>query len=298
MRRKTIGGSDAAAIVELNDYVSPFALYQNKIGTVPDKENNLAMEFGHFAEEFVVQQFENETGKKCRREWHIIYNSKYPFAHANLDRRIVGENAGLECKTTSVLNLRKFKDGDYPAVYYVQCVHYMAVCGFDRMYLAVLIGNSEFRYFTIERDEDEINALMAAESDFYGCMVNRHPPAVKGCQSDSDALITMFPADNAVEIDLFGRDGLFAELESLETEKKVLDCKIDEIKNTLKSDLGEAVRGNATDYYCVWKTQQRKTVDTERLFKEHPEIDADGYIKYSNFRVFRTGKIKKTKEVI
>lgn len=105
-----------------------------------------------------------------------FFNTDYPFAIANIDREIVGEDAGLEIKTTSELNMKKFKGGEYPANYYCQCVHYMAMTGKQRWYLAVLIGNRDFRWFTIERDEAEIAALMGAEADFWELVkITRRP---------------------------------------------------------------------------------------------------------------------------
>ena len=40
---------------------------------------------------------------------------------ADVDRLIVGEDAGLECKTASAYNADKWKDGDIPLHYVMQC---------------------------------------------------------------------------------------------------------------------------------------------------------------------------------
>lgn len=167
LRSGYIGGSDAAAVVGLNPYASAYSLWAEKTGRTAGFAGNLATEVGTYLEEFVAKKFERATGKKVRRCNQSILNSLYPWAIANIDREIVGEDAGLEIKTTDSLNLKKFSGGEYPANYYVQCVHYLAVTGKARWYLAVLIGNREFRHFTIERDEGEIAALMAAEDDFW-----------------------------------------------------------------------------------------------------------------------------------
>ena len=106
-RRKRIGGSDAAGILGLNPYSSPLAVYMDKKGLTPEREDNLAMELGRELEEFVAKKFEAATGKKVRRKNAIVINPRYPFAHANLDRVVVGEDAILECKTTSELNTKQ-----------------------------------------------------------------------------------------------------------------------------------------------------------------------------------------------
>ena len=43
------------------------------------------------------------------------------------DYVVAGEDAGLECKTASAYNADKWKDGDMPLHYVMQCYHYMAV---------------------------------------------------------------------------------------------------------------------------------------------------------------------------
>lgn len=177
-RRVAIGGSDAAAVVGLNAYASPYSLWAEKTGRVPGFAGNLATEVGTYMENFVARKFTEETGKRVRRCNNIIYNPEYPFAHANIDRMIVGEDAGLECKTVDSLSMGKFKNGEYPANFYVQSVHYLAITGAKRWYLAVLIGNKDFRWFTIERDDAEIAALMDAERDFWELVKIGHRP---GC---------------------------------------------------------------------------------------------------------------------
>ena len=79
---------------------------------------------------------------------------------ANVDRLIVGEKAGLECKTTSLLTKEEYDAGDIPQHFYIQCLHYMAVTGAERWYIAILILNKAFYVYRIKRNEDEINALL------------------------------------------------------------------------------------------------------------------------------------------
>ena len=42
-RRKSIGGSDAASIIGLNPWCSPYAVWADKLGRIPPKEDNEAM---------------------------------------------------------------------------------------------------------------------------------------------------------------------------------------------------------------------------------------------------------------
>ena len=94
LRSHYIGGSDAAAVVGLNDYTSPYCLWAEKTGKVPGFAGNLATEVGTYLEDFVAKKFAQETGKKIRNDQQSYFNSDYPWAIANIDRAIVGENAG------------------------------------------------------------------------------------------------------------------------------------------------------------------------------------------------------------
>lgn len=166
-RRKTIGGSDAAGIVGLSQYATPYSVWANKTGRLLEPEDNEAMRQGRDLEEYVARRWEEYTGKTVRRSNALLYNSLYPFAHADIDRTVVGENAGLECKTTAALNVKQFKGVEFPEKYYAQCVHYLAVTGCSRWYLAVLVFGKGFFTFVLERDQAEIDALMAAEQEFW-----------------------------------------------------------------------------------------------------------------------------------
>ena len=292
LRHKYIGGSDSAAVVGLNAWVSPYTLWAEKTGRLPGFEGNLATEVGTYMEDFVAQKFAEVTGKKVRKSNQSWFNDQYPWAIANIDREIVGEDAGLECKTTSELNLKKFKGGEYPAHYYVQCMHYLAVTGKSRWYLGVLIGNREFKWFTIERDEDEINALMDAERTFKMYVDNDTPPQVDGASSTSDTLGTLYPdsIDSAIGIGFYEKD--LDNYFRLKAQVKQLSETIDGIENRIKAHLGECASGVGEKYKVSWKTQSRSTFDSKKFIADHPEIDVSAYYKKTNSRPFRVTEMK------
>lgn len=291
LRSHYIGGSDAAAVVGLNAYASPYSLWAEKTGKVPGFAGNLATEVGAFLEEFVAQKFAQETGKKVRRVNQSFFNSDYPFAIANIDREIIGEDAGLEIKTTDTLNLKKFKGGEYPANYYVQCVHYMAITGKKRWYLAVLIGNKEFKWFTIERDEAEIAALMTAEADFWELVKTDTPPAVDGTQATSEALKTIYAESDDSIVDLTAFSTNIRQYIELKKQIKELEEIADEAANKIKEFMGESGGGECEGFKVSWKSQTRNTFDSKRFAKENPDIDLSGYYKSTNARVFRVSEI-------
>lgn len=292
LRHQYIGGSDAAAVVGLNAWVSPYALWAEKTGKLPGFDGNLATEVGTYLEEFVAQKFADVTGKKVRRSNQSWFNDQYPWAIANIDREIVGEDAGLEIKTTSEMNMQKFKGGEYPANYYVQCMHYLAVTGKQRWYLAVLIGNREFKWFTIERDEDEITALMEAEKNFKQLVDSNTPPMADGAPSTTSTLVTLYPEsmDECIGIGSFERelDNYFRLKEQL----KIIEMTIDGIENRIKAHLGECARGEGEKYKVSWKTQTRSTFDSKKFIADHPDVDVSKYYKKSSSRPFKVTELK------
>lgn len=292
LRSHYIGGSDAAAVVGLNQFSSPYSLWAEKTGKVPLFSGNLATEVGTYLEEFVARKFAAETGKKVRNVNQSFFNSDYPWAIANIDRDVVGEDAGLEIKTTSELNLKKFKGGEYPANYYCQCVHYMAVTGKQRWYLAVLIGNREFKTFTIERDEAEIAALMAAESDLWEHVKNDTPPAVDGLQATTEAIKTIYADSNEDTVDLFSFSSILRNYIATVNRIKELEKERDEYANQVKAFMGSAGGGECDGIKVSWKSSTRRTFDNKRFAKENPDMDLTDYYKESTTRIFRVTETK------
>ncbi len=290
LRKGYIGGSDAAAVVGMNPFCSPWSLWAEKVGAAPEFEGNLATEVGTYLEEFVAKKFEAETGKTVRRCNLSMVNDKYPWAIANIDRDVVGEDAGLEIKTTSELNTRRFKNGEYPANYYCQCVHYLAVTGKARWYLAVLIGNREFKLFTIERDEDEIKALMEAEEEFWnGHVLTQIPPEADGSKATTEAIRQAFPEaeDQDEEADLREADTWLENYMELGEQIHALEQEREKNANRIKALLGSRATGEASRYSVSWKNSTRSSFDAKRFAAKNPGMDLSGFYKSSSYRTFK-----------
>lgn len=285
-RRKAIGGSDAAAIIGLNDYASPFSVWLDKLGKAAPVKENEALRLGHDLEEYVARRFCEATGKKVRRRNAIIYNDKYPFAHANIDREIIGENAILECKTTSRMNLHKFKEGDYPSNYYVQVMHYMAVTGAQKAYIAVLVLQEGFYWFEVNRDEQEIEALMKAERSFWEYVTKQEEPPV--ISADADALYQAHPTSDGTSIDLFGRAAQMGRYLQIKDQIKALETEADSISATIKQELGDHESGTDGSYTATWKSQVQNVLDKKAVAEAG--IDLSPYYKPSPRRVFTVKK--------
>lgn len=291
-RKKRIGGSDAPAIIGMSKYSSPYTVWADKLGKLPPKEDNEPMRLGRDLEEYVAKRFTEATGKKVRKENHILINPDIPFAHANVDRMIVGEDAGFEAKTTSALNLKKFKNGEYPENYYVQCVHYMMVTGCKRWYLGVLVLGVEFKWFCIERDEGEINALMQSEKEFWKYVESQTPPMVDGSESTSETIKTIYPESTDTSISLMAYEGELKEYMRLSALMDELKIMKDELANNIKAFMQDASNGECRKYKVSFSSYTRNTFDHKRFQADHPGIDLSSYYKESVQRPFKVSEIK------
>ena len=129
LRKTGIGGSDAGAVCGLNPYSSAMKVFQDKISDTVEEADNEAMRIGHDLEDYVAKRFTEATGLKVRKSNFMYRSKEHPYMLADVDRLIVGEDAGLECKTASAYSADKWANGNIPLHYVMQFYHYMAVTG-------------------------------------------------------------------------------------------------------------------------------------------------------------------------
>lgn len=290
-RRLTIGGSDAGALMGLNKFKPPYSLWAEKTGKlVPeDISDQEAVRLGNDLEQYVADRFTEATGKKLRRENNFLYNSEYPFAHANIDRAVSGEpDAGFEAKTTSSFEiLHQCQAGQYPDAWYCQVTHYMMVTGAKRWYLGVLALGHGFFWFTIERDEAEIAALAQIEADFYESVRTNTPPAIDGSASTEEAIKAIYQESEAETVCDLGGVADHVKLYIL-LDKRIKEMEADrqEHQSAIMSYMESAESGVTDNVKITWKSQHRKTFDRKKFEAEHGSIPEE-YFKESVSRPFK-----------
>ena len=293
-RRTGLGGSDAAVVMGLTPYRSKIELWADKTGRMPETEDNEAMRTGRDLEQYVAERFCEAAGKKVRRRNDRVQHDAYDFITANVDREIIGENAGLECKTTSAFTKADFDSGEIPLYYYCQCCHYMNVMGYDRMYLAVLIGGQRFRWFTIERNDSECAALLRSEIAFWNdCIKPDIRPEPDGSESAEHTLKALYPdwQDNAIA--MFEQNDGSDELAAVMAQKKELETREKALKQKLQTALDGNTDGLTVDWHISYKPQSRSTVDSKRLKAERPDIYSE-YLKETKAMIFKISERKES----
>jgi putative phage-type endonuclease len=289
IRGKYIGGSDAGAVVGMNPYKSRYSLWAEKTNKVPPFEGNLTTKVGAYLEQLVADLFEEETGKKVRKKNSTMVNDLYPFACANVDRMIVGEKAFLEIKTTNSFPIMKSlrNSEEFPEQYYCQVVHYLAVTGLEKAYLAVLINCRELKIYEMERDQAEIDALMGAEEAFWKLVETDTPPSVDGDESTTETLKALYPNANGETVDLFAYNSLLDQYCDLTSQIKALSDLKEEVGNRVKEYMKEAGKGESDRFSVSYANTTRKTFDAKRFSAENGNLNLDPYYNVTKSRIFK-----------
>lgn len=287
LRKTGIGGSDAGAICGLNPYSSAIHVYQDKTSEEITDFDSESMRQGRDLEEYVARRFMEETGLKVRRS-NMMYRSKEnPFMLADVDRLVVGEDAGLECKTASAYNADKWKDGAIPDHYLIQCYHYMAVTGKKAWYIAVVILGREFKYQKITWDDNIITNLISIEKQFWHNHVEtRIMPEPDGSEICDEILNKYFRvARKESAVELRGFDEKLKRREEVLKLKEKLEKEQLQIEQEIKLFMQDTELAYSDGYKVSWSNVDTARIDTKRMREEEPEL-YQKFLKVTSSRRF------------
>lgn len=293
-----LGGSEAGSIMGLNKYQSAWDLWSIKTGRQepPDLSDNMAVKMGHKLEQIVAELYQEATRKTVRRSNVHHQHKNKPWLVGNLDRVVVGEKRGLECKTASSFAAKgHFGKGnvysesgelviacdEVPDTYLIQVQHYMSVTGLPVFDLAVLIDGRDFRIFTIERNEEIIAEIEQQLTDFwFNHVIADIPPEgaplPPANEVESGATVEATP-DIAELIDC--RNELTEAINELKAEQELVDEQIKQFigKSEILVSNGRQI--------ASYKTVTSNRFDTTAFKKAEPALYAQ-YVKPSSNRKF------------
>lgn len=288
-RTQGIGGSDVSAIAGLNKWKSAVQVFLEKTQAIEKEDiQSESAYFGNVLEEVVAKEFAKRTDLKVQRRNAILQHPEYPWMLANVDRLIVGEKVGLECKTASEYLKKEWEDEEVPAAYLLQCQHYMAVTGYEAWWIAVLIGGNKFVHKKIERDEELIQYLIDIEKDFWLNNVEKNePPMFDGSDASTELLKHLYPESITDSfVSLTKQEELLIEArDQVDREIKVLQEQKAEYENKIKAKLGTNEAGGTEKYKVYWKSYTTNRFDSKRFKADHPDL-YEQYVNESKSRKF------------
>lgn len=273
-RKNGIGGSDVAGIMGLSKWSSALQIYMSKVEdwTIEDNEY---MYWGRKLEDIIAEEFMRRTKYKVRRINKTLKDDKHSILMANIDRIVLSEDAGLECKNASAYRTKDFKD-TIPNDYMLQCQHYMYVTKKNKWFLAVLIGGNYFKWITINRDNELIGKIIDACLAFWNKhIIPKNPPLA--CFNDEGLLKEMYPESNKKTIE-FSNDNYYEKYVEkyflINNEIKALEKERKGIGAIIKQDMGQNEIALCNDIKVSWPT-----IESMRL--DYNKLKADGlYNKY------------------
>jgi predicted phage-related endonuclease len=205
-----------------------------------------------------------------------MYQSReYFFMLANLDGFVDHPKhgvCGLEIKTASPFMAKKWDDDNVPDNYYAQVQHYMAVMGFQRFFIPVLIG-VKFDFREVPRNETFIANLIEEERRFwYENVLANRLPAPTGAESEDDVLISLYGNKTEKTITMHNLEQEAARYKSLNEQISLLEKEKDILKNNFKAILGDAKCGVAGKYKVTWSRFEQERFDTSAFKTQQPEM--------------------------
>jgi putative phage-type endonuclease len=294
-----IGSSDAAAVLGLSRWKTPLQIWAEKTGQVvpEDISDEEAVRLGIELEDYVARRFMRVTGKKVMRppnqQTEHQVHPKYPFLTCVIDRRVVGEDALLECKTAGAWKAKEWKLDEVPQEYIIQVMHQLAVTGKQKGYIAALIGNQEFKWQEIKRDEILIADMVKREVSFWNdFIVPKIMPAFISCK-DSGTIYELFDSPVPESVVVLGEEAnqLCDDIQAMKKDLESLEGSIEQKRNVLKIMLKENEAGVSSRYKITWKEQKANRLDSKALKDNAPEIYRQ-YAKESKTRVLKIAELK------
>lgn len=284
-RRNGLGASDVSAALGINAWKSPYVLWAEKCGLLPEEDlaaESEAVEWGLRLEGPIIKAFAEKTGRlvEVPESPTLAVHPSIPFLRCTVDalqRKAAEEPLGdLQIKTTSAYKADEWKDGAVPLMYQVQVQAELFVTGLAWGSIACLIGGQRLVYRDIERDDAFIEALVPHLEQFWSCVQSQTPPDIDASQATSRILQQLHPDDDGSTISLPpDADAWHTELLAVNEKIKALEELKNHNQNRLKAALGAATYGTlANGSRYSFKTQTR----------------AEHVVAASKFRVLRFSK--------
>ena len=324
-RRTGIGGSDVAAVLGLNPWKTPLDVWNDKLGLSEDKGMSEPAYWGTVLEDTVAKEFQLRTGKRVQKVSHQFADPETPWAIANIDRAIINPDIAkrvrpldmtekeiakygrrpittdiaFEAKTAHAFtadlwgpsqeleikqnNLRT--EHEIPLYYETQIQWYCGILRLRGMYLAVLIGGSDFRMYWIDARPDVFQVIKEKCSAFWNNYVlTKTPPEPINIED----VLKLYGRSNGKAIEAKGDLAInYGEYARLNGEIKELKKQQDAVKAKIAIDMKDneilTLDGKKV---LTYKTQTSKRFDSDSFKQEHLN-DYFDYLKESSTRVMR-----------
>ena len=285
LRKTGIGGSDIGALLGMNKYTSPYELYLDKRGELPEMPRSEFLEraamWGHLHEPLIAARFAETHGVKTRRVG-LIRHEDEAWRLANLDRQVAGCPDGpclLEIKNRSAWKAADWgPSGDpegVPDSEALQTHWYLGVTGYRHAHVGVLINGNDDRYYRVEADDELAADVTSMARKFWQRVLDGDPPPVDGSSAATDLMATLWPAKPGAEvvIDRAAVAPLLLERDLIAAEAESLKERAAEVANRLAMILADA-EAAVWDGEVLFTRKQNGVFAPKRFTEAHPDLAA------------------------
>jgi putative phage-type endonuclease len=287
LRRTGIGGSDVGALLGMSKYTSPYELYLDKRGELPQMPRSEALDraarWGHLHEPLIAAEFSRRYGIKTRRVG-LIRNVDDPWRLANLDRQVAGCPDGpcfLEIKNRSAYKAGEWgpseSDDGVPDTEALQTYHYLDVTGYGHCHVAVLINGNDDRYYRINRDPELAKDVREMEWEFWQRVINGDPPPIDDSAAVAELLAALWTAQAEAqrEVDPIKAQTLIGQRAGLKEQIAAAETEITGVENQMKALLGDKEIAVGPDGAPLYTWKQNGNFAAKRFAAAHPELAAE-----------------------
>ena len=295
-RDKSLGASDAPAILSLSPWSTPLECYQSKLGAGKAFDPVLGY-IGHASEPTIagwVEQFSDLRGIELESGF-MARSVEYPWLHATFDRVSYDPSGALtifQFKTGHQYTAEKWAHGT-PLDVQAQVQQEILIAGTTGEWVVCWIGGREFIMRWVERDDTFISDILVPRTkEFWEDHVLAHVPPEPSTLGEQ-ALVWPTAPDSAVELSETAYEA-FQRRNVLLSDIRAQQAEADELQKVL----GSYVQTAETLTYdgrpvATYKTQRgRLTLDHKALAAEHPDIAARYERRGQDYKVLRTVKEK------
>jgi putative phage-type endonuclease len=172
-RRSKIGASDAPAIMRVSPWSSPYDLWMEKMGLLPEKTITPAMQRGIDLQDKALDCFAKITGLNTFPD--VKVHPEHDFMIASLDGITLDGQHMVEVKCPGKKSHATALSGKVPDHYMPQLQHQLEVCGHEHMHYFSFDGENGV-VIDVFRNESYIKELIETEMLFWYLVKNGIPP--------------------------------------------------------------------------------------------------------------------------
>lgn len=274
LRQSGIGGSDALAVLGLDQWKTRMEVWLDKTGQINEREATDRMRWGTFVEETIGRWFAAEKGLRIRR-CGLLESVARPWQKVSLDY-LTADGGVLEIKNTNFWRRGDWADGQVADGAEAQAQHALAVTGRSHCWFAAQVGGDPPEIRRVERDDALIADMNAIEAEFWALVQAGEPPALEGTAS-ADLVARLFPEGDPTAEAKFEAGDLDI-LRGYQREQQA-EAAAKRRKEELKAQACALIGGAAKAVYdgetvATWANTSRTNCDVERLRKEFPAAAA------------------------